>query len=413
MVRPIGGCTKYATGRRTSRGRRGVRTAAEPILRGVMIATSAEGFQSLGQATAQRIARQAAERGQLGRTMLVHGPAGADKNAFVDDLLALVFCADPQVPGRPCNRCRGCRDGRARTHPDLVVGSPEMWREARSTGESIVAAARRWLLTAAGAPVVADRRVVLIEGADRANEQTQNALLKVLEEPTDRHTFVLVADEPQHLLPTIRSRCRALRIGPVPRADLVAHLMDRMRLPADQAEVLAVLSGGLVGTAIGFVEEKGRRLDWHRRVQAELLALLERGRADRIGSVRDLLDVAVSMGSVAPAPAPAAGEGDGEGPRTPASAQRDGAILIVDVWLAVTRDLLVASVGRADLAPDRELDSELERLAVRIGPGPLREMSALLERIHEALRQNAAPRLALEAAMLRWPMVSPSPPSAR
>jgi len=351
--------------------------------------------------------RRSAARGELGRTLLVHGPRGAGKDLFVDDLLALMFCVEPEGTNRPCNACRGCREGRGRTHPDLVIGSPEAWREARSTGESIVAAARRWLLGAAGAPAVADRRVVLIEGADRANEQTQNALLKVLEEPTDRHAFVLVADEPQRLLPTIRSRCRPLRIGAVPRADLVAHLMDAMRLPADQAETLAVLSGGLVGTAMSFVEEKSGRLEWRRRVQLELLALLERGRADRFGSVRELLDDAVRMAGASSVPEP--GEGDGEGVRTPASAQRDAAVLIIDVWLALTRDLLVASVGRTDLAPARELADELGRLAGQIGPGPLHRMSDVLERAHEALRQNAAARLALEAAMLRWPVVPPAP----
>jgi DNA polymerase III gamma/tau subunit len=372
--------------------------------------TPVGGFQTLGQGTAQRMARQAAERGQLGRTLLVHGPAGAGKDAFIDDLLALLFCADPEAASRPCNRCRGCRDGRGRTHPDLVVGSPEVWREARSAGESIVAAARRWLLGAAGAPVIADRRVVLVEGADRANEQTQNALLKVLEEPTDRHTFVLVADEPQRLLPTIRSRSRPLRIGPVPRAELVAHLMNRMRLPADLADVLAQLSGGLVGTAVGFVEHPAR-LDWRRRAEKELLALLERGRADRFAAVRDLLDEATKVAS--PPASAEAEEADGEGPRTPASAQREAAVLIVDAWLAVARDLVVASAGRAELAPSRELGPELERLAAGIEPGSLHQMIRLLERIHEALRQNAAPRLALEAAMLTWPMVSPSQPSAR
>ena len=374
---------------------------------------AAGGFQSLGQATARRVALRSAERGELGRTLLVHGPSGAGKDAFVDDVLALVLCGDPEPARRPCNECRGCRDARARVHPDLVSGSPEMWRDARSTGESIVAAARRWLLGAAGAPVVAERRVVLIEGADRANEQTQNALLKVLEEPTDRHTFILVADEPRRILPTIRSRCRPLRIGPVARAELVAHLMDRMRLPADQAEALAILSGGLVGTAIGFVAEKGERLDWRRRVQTELLALLERGRADRFGSVRDLLDGGAPGGTAGASPTADVASGEGDGQRTPASAQREAAVLIVEAWMGITRDLLVASVGRADLAPSRELVAELERLARRIGPAPLQEMSAVLERVHDALRQNAAPRLALEAAMLGWPMLAEPAPTPR
>ncbi|MGI8999628.1 MAG: hypothetical protein ACR2GO_07970, partial [Candidatus Limnocylindria bacterium] len=95
--------------------------------------TTTPGFLSVGQVTACRIGRQSAERGRVGRTLLVHGPAGSGKDAFVDDLLALLFCADADPLHRPCNACRGCRDGRARIHPDLVIGSPDVWREQRSS----------------------------------------------------------------------------------------------------------------------------------------------------------------------------------------------------------------------------------------------------------------------------------------
>lgn len=355
------------------------------------------GFLSLGQPVARRMAEQAVERGRGGRTLLVHGPAGSGKGSFVDDLLALHFCADADPARRPCNACRGCRGARTRSHPDLVIGSPEAWREQRSSGESIVAAARRWLLDAAGAPIAAERRVVLIEHADHANEQIQNALLKSLEEPTDRHVYILVADEPGALLPTIRSRCQPLRIGAVPREELVAFLMDARRLPADQADTLARIAGGLTGTALSFADDR-LLLDWRRRVQAELLSLLERGRADRFGSVRDLLDEAARLN-------PAFVEDAGEEARTPASAQRGAATLLVEVWLSLTRDLVVAAVGRPELAPSGELAPELAALAGRIGPAPLVRMAALLERIHSGLRESAAPKLALEAAMLAWPLL--------
>jgi hypothetical protein len=356
----------------------------------------APGFRSLGQPAARRMATLGAAGGRVGRTVLVHGPAGAGKTAFVDDLLALAFCADPDGSRRPCNACRGCRDARARSHPDLVIGSPDAWREARSTGESIVAAARRWLLDAAGAPVVADRRVVVVERADRASEQIQNALLKTLEEPTDRHTFILVADEPSRLLPTIRSRCQPMRIGPVPREELTAHLMDVERLPRDLADALARIANGLSGTAVAFARNRDL-LDWRRRLQAELLSLLERGRADRIGAVRDLLDDAVSLVPTRQA--------EDEEARTPASVQREAAILVVEAWIGLTRDLIVAATGRPSLAPGVELGPDLERLAARLDIGSLLSVADRLEQVHAGLRENTAPKLALEAAMLTWPML--------
>lgn len=358
------------------------------------------GFLSLGQPVTRRLAERAAAAARGGRTLLVHGPRGSGKGAFVDDLLALLFCAAAEPASRPCNACRGCRDARARAHPDLVIGSPESWREDRSSGESIVAAARRWLLDAAGAPVVADRRVVLLERADRAGEPIQNALLKVLEEPTERHTFILVAEEPAELLPTIRSRCQALRIGAVPREELVAHLMDVRRLPADQANVLARIADGLAGTAIAFAED-GELLTWRRRVQSELLSLIERGRADRFGSARDLLDETVR--SVRPPSV----EADDEA-RTPAALQRRAASQIVEAWLALTRDLLVVVAGRPGLAPAAELAPNLEEVAGRLSAHSLRAAARRLEEVHAGLRENAAPRLALEAAMLAWPILPPT-----
>jgi DNA polymerase III gamma/tau subunit len=362
--------------------------------------TSPAGFLSLGQATSQTIARRSALTGRLQRTLLVHGPAGSGKGAFVDDLLALLFC-EAADGDRPCNRCRGCRLGRERTHPDLVIGSPERWREDRSTGESIVAAARSWLAESAGAPIAGERRVVLVEGIDRANEQTQNALLKALEEPTGRHTFVLTADEPSRVLPTIRSRSQALRIGAVPRAELVAWLVDRERLPLDQADALARIAGGMAGTAIGFARAP-ELVDWRRRTQRELLGLVSRGRADRFGSVRDLLEDAARLGKDQPAneqeqPLP------DEAARPTSGAQREAALLIVDAWLGLARDLMVTAAGRGELAASAAYDAELQGLAERIGQPALRDFIALLERIRDGLRLNAAPRLALEVAMLAWP----------
>jgi DNA polymerase-3 subunit delta' len=369
----------------------------------VSVTEAEPGFLSLGQPVARRVLQQAAGRSRLGRTLLVHGPRGAGKGAFVDDVLALLLCTDGAAEPRPCNACRACREARSRAHPDLVIGSVERWREERSTGESIVAAARRWLLASAGTPIAGERRVLLVEGVDRAGEGVQNALLKALEEPLARQVFVLVADDLGRVLPTIVSRSQLLRVGPVPRADLVAWLVDRERLPADQADALARIADGLPGRAIGFARQP-ELVEWRRRTQAELVTLLERGRADRFGSVRDLLDAAPrSEPAAAEEPMPPAE--DGAPPRPVAAVQRAAALAIVDAWQALVRDLLVAAAGRPALAPSAQLLPELEPIARRLRPAALVDFAALLERIRDGLLENAAPRLALERAMLSWPDV--------
>ncbi|HEX6129561.1 MAG TPA: hypothetical protein VF071_11130 [Candidatus Limnocylindria bacterium] len=358
------------------------------------------GFQSLGQPVARQAVLQASARDRLQRTLLVHGPRGAGKGAFVDDLLALLLCSDPDAARRPCNACRACRDARARIHPDLVVASPERWREERSTGESIVGVARRWLLESSGTPVAGERRVLLVEGVDRANEQTQNALLKALEEPSARQMFVLVADDVGRVLPTIVSRSQPLRIGSVTRSDLVDWLVDRERLPADQADALARIADGLAGRAIGFARQP-ELVEWRRRTQAELLSLLGRGTADRFASVRDLLEQAPRPGPDAEVEPPT----DDAGPRTAGTAQRAAAVAVVEAWHDLARDLMVTAAGRPRMAPSAHLLPELEEVGRAMPPSSLLAFEGLLERIRDGLLQNAAPRLALEIAMLSWPRV--------
>jgi len=366
-------------------------------------ATAEPGFQSVGQQVPQAVATRAAAVGRLQRTILVHGPAGAGKGAFVDDLLALLLCQAPAADVRPCNACRGCRGARSRTHPDLIVGSPAAWRESRTTGESIVAAARRWLLASATSPIAGELRVVLIEHADQANEQAQNALLKALEEPAPRQMFILVAEDLANLLPTIRSRATPLRVGSVAHAELEALLMDRERLPADQAAALARIAGGLAGRAVGYARNP-ELLKWRGRTQAELLGLLSRGRADRFASARELLDQAAAVGAPMEPMEPVSDE---EPARLTGAAQRGAAMLVVDAWRALARDLLMVRAGRPKLAATARQLEELPAVAMRIDPAELREFMSVLETIGEGLRANGAPRLTMERAMLAWPLIHP------
>jgi len=358
------------------------------------------GFLSVGQEAAAVGVQRAAARGHLQRTLLVHGPAGAGKGAFVDDLLALLFCVRPDGVEAPCNACPGCRGARTHTHPDLVIGSPELWRAERSTGESIVSVTRRWLLESSGAPIAGERRILVIEGADRAGEEVQNALLKALEEPAPRQMFILVADEPTRLLPTIRSRSQPVRVGPVPRAELSAWLMDHRHLTEAQADALARISGGLVGRAISFADNEGAPLAWRREAQTELLALLERGPAERFGSIRELLASAARQGVALSAP-----DASDEQEAAPASSaeQRRGALLVMDAWTDLARDLLIAAAGHPDQAPSTHLLTGVPEQAARIRPEHLRAFLEQAETIRDGLRQNAAPRLAMEIAMLTWP----------
>ncbi len=104
-------------------------------------------------------------------------------------------------------------------------------------------------------------RVVIIDAADEMNRNAENAVLKVLEEPPARALIFLVAHNPARLLPTIRSRCRRLVLGPLPTAT-VQTLLGRYRpdIAAKDTAPLAVLSEGSIGRAIDLADAGGLAL---------------------------------------------------------------------------------------------------------------------------------------------------------
>ena len=99
------------------------------------------------------------------------------------------------------------------------------------------------------------RRVAIVDAADDMNGAAANALLKVLEEPPKGGVILLVAHQPARLLPTIRSRCRELRLKPLSPEDM-AQVLSAQGVE-DNAHALAALSGGSVGEALRLAGQDG------------------------------------------------------------------------------------------------------------------------------------------------------------
>ncbi len=112
-------------------------------------------------------------------------------------------------------------------------------------------------------------RVVVVDAADQLNMQASNAILKLVEEPPPRTTFLLVCHAPSALLPTIRSRCRLLRCRPLAAADLSAAIEQAGLAPRVEAAALAQLAAGSAGNAARLLQQDGPEL------YAQLVALLD------------------------------------------------------------------------------------------------------------------------------------------
>jgi DNA polymerase-3 subunit delta' len=128
------------------------------------------------------------------------------------------------------------------------------------------------------------QRAVIIDSADEMNVQAANAVLKLLEEPPARVTLLLVSHQPFRLLPTIRSRCRELRLGPLPPDEMARALVAAGSDVADPV-ALAELSGGSVGEAIRLTQLDGLAL-YQRLIELmSTLPRLDRPRALALAEV--------------------------------------------------------------------------------------------------------------------------------
>lgn len=168
------------------------------------------------------------------------GPTGVGKATVAREFARLLLCPTGGEHAEPCSSCRRITSG---NHPDLVIVEPE---GRASLG---VDTARSVVNQAVLSPVESERRVFLIEDAGAMTEQAANALLKTLEEPTASVTFLLVSESEEDFPPTLGSRCRVIRFGRVPEAELADEL-EKRGMEAEAARVLTLVSGGRPGLAL-------------------------------------------------------------------------------------------------------------------------------------------------------------------
>lgn len=192
------------------------------------------------------IRRQIAGDGSAHAWLLL-GPAGSGKRPTATVMAAALNCSEE--PGIGCGRCSVCLRIQRRRFPDVHHIVPEgPLIPVDVVRETVVPEAAR-------SPFEGTTKVFIIEEAERMNPAAQNALLKTLEEPYQDTVFILISDDEDDLLETIRSRCRVVRLAAVPE-ERVVELVQRQGASPDAALLAARVAQGDLERAIALATDE-------------------------------------------------------------------------------------------------------------------------------------------------------------
>jgi DNA polymerase-3 subunit delta' len=295
---------------------------------------------------------RAVERGRLAHAYLFVGPSGVGKRLFAGELAKALLCegvADGRLEA--CDRCLACRLVEAESHPDFFTAarppdSPnlpiEVMREL-CRGFSLKSARGKG-------------KVAILDDADDLDDPitgnaAANCFLKTLEEPPPRSVFILVGSSIDRQLPTILSRCQAVRFRPLAAEDVDAILGGR-GVEEKRRPQLIRLSGGSPGQALALADEA---LWSFRRT---LLQALAAPRFDSVGLAKQWWAFVEEAGKES-------------------ALQRSRAALAVRLLVELLDDALCLSVGRPARTTEPDEVRTLESLARRAGTDRL---TAMLER---------------------------------
>ncbi|MEZ5155756.1 MAG: hypothetical protein R2718_06575 [Solirubrobacterales bacterium] len=374
--------------------------------------------ETIAAATAEQPGAQAALAAALRRgpahAYTFVGPSGTGKaaaaRAFAGELLA-AGAADPGEARR-----RALAD--PSPHPDLTWIAPP-------GNQHLVEEIRAGVIGAvAYRPFEGERRVFVIEAADAMAEESQNALLKTLEEPPAYAHLILITAEPAALLETVQSRCTAIRFGPLPPESLERRLAAE--LPGHDGEelsALAALSGGDLGRALLLGSPTGARIRAHaetsarsaiagelaERPWADLVALAGESGKQRAERVRDAARERADEFGKGRDAARVRREGEEAAKRADRRARTDAidlGLALVAAWFA---DVAAVGEGAGDAIRNVDRREPLEADARRLDSFAARRAAELAMGTRRRLQVNVNEDLALDALFHRVAALSHDP----
>ncbi len=323
----------------------------------------------IGHVRAINLLQSILRTNEVPQAILFKGEEGIGKKTVAHIFTQVLLCQRNHQGDahfiEPCNRCLSCQKIEHQNHPDFSIVAPDgsfiKIDQIREVQGHIVFR-----------PIDGPKRVVLIDDADKMNDAAANSLLKTLEEPPSYALLILVTSRPDSLPETILSRCQKIPFHSLSLSQVEAILVEKRGCKASDARLVAVLSGGRLGEALGMEIEAA-----HER-EAKLYTLIS---DETLAHCDCIFDVATAF-------------------------SRDDEVVEVSLYYLFSwfRDVLAVQAA-CDLDPSLLIYSwryqEIKEWATRISPGETWAFLADIRAIQHSLVRNINRELALETLMMR------------
>jgi DNA polymerase-3 subunit delta' len=343
-------------------------------------------------------ALEAALRDGPSHAYLFQGPSGSGKEKIARAFAAEILVSGSDDPEE--TRRRALLD--PSPHPDLI------WLKPVGMSHAVADVREEVIHRAPLSPFEGGHRVFVIEAADHLNEESQNAMLKTLEEPPAHAHLILLSSEVEAVLPTVASRCQTIELEALPQEVIEAELADIA--PPERTRAAARLSRGDLSTARLLAQDRGQRI--RENVEAMMAGVLE----DRLENSpwMAVLNLAKETGDQAGERVAAALGGEvkvgikhtkTEIEEATRRAQRRARTGVLDLSLSLAaswaRDLAVVKAGASELAFNLDRLELLEEQAASIRLEAARSAVSQIADTRRRFDLNVSEELALEALCFR------------
>lgn len=190
------------------------------------------------------------ENDRLPHAVIIEGEKGLGRHIFAKFLSLAVLCSENR---KPCYKCQSCHLGEVGSHPDITVVAPEDKKKNIAVGQI-----RELRQSAFVKPHFSNRRVFIIDKAETMNLQSQNTLLKILEEPPYGVYFILITESAKALLETVLSRCVIFKLSTPTKSEGFNWINDNIKPKRDAELIKRALdeSKGNIGRAVELLRKR-------------------------------------------------------------------------------------------------------------------------------------------------------------